>query len=80
MTDNLRFAELLEEFRRVGVDPDTFSAVLAVTPDEALRVLRELPDGAGPAAFLHQLRSEREQRTHRSDSPPASDDVRHSAW
>lgn len=80
MTDNMRFAELLEEFRRVGVDPDTFSAVLAVTPDEALQVLRELPDGAGPAEFLHQLRREREHRAHRSELPPAADDVRHSAW
>ncbi len=60
MTDNQRFTRLLAEFRRVGVDPDTFSAVVSVTPDEALRVLHALEDGAGPAAFLSGLRRERE--------------------
>ena len=59
MTDNERFTRLLAEFRRVGVDPDTFSAVLSVTPDEALRALGELEDDAGPAAFLARLRRER---------------------
>lgn len=60
MTDNQRFTQLLAEFRRVGVDPDTFSAVLTVTPDEALRVLHELEDDVGPAAFLSRLRRDRE--------------------
>jgi len=69
MTDNQRFARLLAEFRRVGVDPDTFSAVIAVTPDDALRVLASLPDDAGPAAFLARLREEREERSH---TPPGS--------
>lgn len=60
MTDHQRFSELLTEFRRVGVDPDTFSAVISITPAEALRVLRVLEDGAGPAAFLARLRQDRE--------------------
>lgn len=59
MTDNQRFTRLLAEFRRVGVDPDTFSAVLSITPDEALRVLGDLEDDAGPAAFLSRLRRDR---------------------
>lgn len=79
MTDNLRFGELIEEFRRVGVDPDTFSAVIAVTPEEALRVLHELPDGAGPAAFLQRLRSERQQRERPTDFTPSPDEVRRHA-
>lgn len=61
MTDNQRFSQLLDEFRRIGVDPDSFSAVLAITPDEAMRVMRDLPDDAGPAAFLHRLREDRER-------------------
>lgn len=56
MTDFRHFEQLLAEFTRVGVDPDTFSAVLAVRPEDALRAMRELPDGAGPAAFLAKLR------------------------
>lgn len=50
------FELLLNEFRRVGVDPDTFSAMLALRPEDALRALRSLPDAAGPSAFLAQLR------------------------
>lgn len=57
MADEQTFEQLLNEFRRVGVDPDTFSAVLALRAEEALRALRLLPDGAGPSAFLTQLRS-----------------------
>lgn len=56
MADEQTFEVLLNEFRRVGVDPDTFSAMLALRPEDALRALRTLPDGAGPAAFLAQLR------------------------
>ena len=56
MADEQTFETLLGEFRRVGVDPDTFSAMLALRPEEALRALRTLPDGAGPSAFLAQLR------------------------
>ena len=56
MADERTFEVLLSEFRRVGVDPDTFSAMLALRPEDALRALRALPDGAGPSAFLAQLR------------------------
>jgi hypothetical protein len=66
------FEVLLREFRRVGVDPDTFSAMLAVRPEDAMRALRVLPDGAGPSAFLTQLRTNgaphgAEDRDHRHD-------------
>jgi hypothetical protein len=56
LADEQTFEVLLGEFRRVGVDPDTFSAMLALRPEDALRALRLLPDGAGPSAFLSQLR------------------------
>jgi hypothetical protein len=56
MADERTFEQLLSEFRRVGVDPDTFSAMLALRPEDALRALRALEDGAGPSAFLAQLR------------------------
>jgi hypothetical protein len=56
LADEQTFDVLLNEFRRVGVDPDTFSAMLALRPEDALRALRALPDGAGPSAFLAQLR------------------------
>lgn len=56
LADEQTFEVLLSEFRRVGVDPDTFSAMLALRPEDALRALRSLPDGAGPSAFLGQLR------------------------
>jgi hypothetical protein len=57
MAEEQTFEVLLREFRRVGVDPDTFSAMLAVRPEDAMRALRVLPDGAGPSAFLSQLRA-----------------------
>jgi len=56
MADERHFERLLAEFRRVGIDPNTFSAMLAVNSDDALRALESLPDGAGPAAFLAELR------------------------
>jgi hypothetical protein len=56
LADEQTFEVLLREFRRVGVDPDTFSAMLALRPEDALRALRVLPDNAGAAAFLAQLR------------------------
>jgi hypothetical protein len=56
LADEQTFETLLSEFRRVGVDPDTFSAMLALRPEDALHALRSLPDGAGPSAFLGQLR------------------------
>jgi hypothetical protein len=57
MSQEKQFARLLQEFERVGVDPNTISAGLAVSEVDALRVLSALPDGAGPAAFLKQLRA-----------------------
>ncbi|HSQ29530.1 MAG TPA: hypothetical protein VLN49_06765 [Gemmatimonadaceae bacterium] len=56
MSQTKRFENLLNEFQRVGVDPNTISAGLAVRQEDALRALKALPDGAGPAAFLSQLR------------------------
>ena len=58
MADDQTFDELLSEFRRVGVDPDTFSAMLALRPEDALRALRALGDGVGPTAFLAKLRQQ----------------------
>lgn len=58
LADEQTFEELLNEFRRVGVDPDTFSAMLALRPEDALRALRTLSDGAGPTAFLSTLRQQ----------------------
>ncbi|HVX38874.1 MAG TPA: hypothetical protein VHB25_04800 [Gemmatimonadaceae bacterium] len=56
MSQAERFANLLREFERVGVDPNTISAGLAVREEDVLHVLASLPDGAGPTAFLTQLR------------------------
>jgi len=64
-----RFAHLLQEFERVGVDPNTISAGLAVREEDVLRALAALPDDAGPAAFLSQLRM---VTTHSSDSADRS--------
>lgn len=58
MTDERRFDELLSEFERVGVDPDSFPAGLDVHPEAAMRILRSLPDDAGPGAFLAAVREE----------------------
>jgi hypothetical protein len=68
MAHEQRFKDLLAEFERVGVDPNTFSAVLAVNPEDALRALRALPDGAGPTAFLAEVR--RLTRTEGRPTPP----------
>ena len=57
MSHSKRLARLLKEFERVGVDPNTISAGLAVSDAEALRALAALPDRAGPTAFLSQLRA-----------------------
>ena len=57
MTDEQRFEELLREMERVGVDPHGFPAGADVSREDALRALRALPDGAGPAAFLAAIRS-----------------------
>jgi hypothetical protein len=50
--------QLVAELERVGIDPDHMVAGLTSRAEEALRALRELPDGAGPAAFLAALRSQ----------------------
>ena len=50
--------QLVAELERVGVDPDHMVAGLTSRSDDALRALRALPDGAGPAAFLAQLRNQ----------------------
>jgi hypothetical protein len=75
MSQAERFAHLLKEFERVGVDPNTISAGLAVQQSDVLRALSALPDGAGPAAFLSQLRivmtqpaGADDQTGHRRDS------------
>jgi len=68
MVHEKRFKDLLAEFKRVGIDPNTFSAVLAVNPEDALRALRALPDGAGPTAFLAEVR--RITRPEGRPSPP----------
>jgi hypothetical protein len=49
--------QLVAELERVGIDPDHMVAGLTSRADEALRALRALPDGAGPAAFLAELRN-----------------------
>jgi hypothetical protein len=49
--------QLVDELVRVGVDPDQMVAGLTSRAEEALRALRVLPDGAGPAAFLAELRN-----------------------
>lgn len=56
MTDERRFSELLTEFERVGVDLNSFPAGITVKREDAIRILRSLPDGAGPAAFLSRVR------------------------
>lgn len=57
MSQGDRFEHLLREFERVGVDPNTISAGLAVRAEDVLRALAALGDGAGPEAFLSQLRA-----------------------
>lgn len=60
MTDERRFEELLSEFKRVGVDLHSFPAGITVRREDALRILRSLPDEAGPAAFLSRVRMEQQ--------------------
>lgn len=50
--------QLVAELERVGVDPDHMVAGVTSRAEDALRALRALPDGAGPAAFLAELRSQ----------------------
>jgi hypothetical protein len=60
MTDERRFEELLAEFERVGVDLNSFPAGITVRREEAMRILKSLPDAAGPAAFLARIREEQQ--------------------
>ena len=60
MTDERRFGELFTEMERVGIDPHSFPAGVTVPHDLAVRILRVLPDGAGPAAFLTAVREEQQ--------------------
>jgi hypothetical protein len=77
MTDERRFGELLTEFERVGVDLDSFPAGIGVRPEDALRILRGLPDGAGPAAFLARVRQDTPPRgIPRELHPPTGDEQR----
>jgi hypothetical protein len=57
MTHERRFEELLAELERIGVDPQQFPAGLEISAEAAMRVLAQLPDGVGPAAFLAGLRA-----------------------
>jgi len=50
--------QLVSELERVGIDPDHMVAGLTSRAEDALRALRVLPDGAGPAAFLAELRNQ----------------------
>ena len=70
MTDERRLDELWVEMERVGIDPNGFPAGVAVSHELALRLLRVLPDGAGPAAFLTAIREE--QRALRAGGEPGS--------
>jgi hypothetical protein len=63
MTDERRFEELLAEFQRIGVDLHSFPAGITVPREEALTILRSLPDDAGPGAFLARVREVLQSRT-----------------
>lgn len=67
MTDERRFEELLTEFKRVGVDLDGFPAGITIRREDAMRILRNLPDDAGPAAFLSRIRYEQQATAPRGD-------------
>jgi hypothetical protein len=71
MTDERRFEELLSEFERVGVDLNSFPAGITVRREDAIRILRSLPDGAGPAAFLGRVRQEQQVRPNGEPITPA---------
>ncbi len=60
MSDERRFGELLMEMERVGIDPHNFPAGVTVSHELAVRILRVLPNGAGPEAFLTSIREERQ--------------------
>ena len=80
MSQAERFANLLHEFERVGVDPNTISAGLAIRQEDALRALAALPDGAGPVRFLARASASRPRASpirHRArpPAPPARRDT-----
>lgn len=60
MSDEQSFGELWLEMERVGIDPHAFPAGVDVSHELAVRILRVLPDGAGPAAFLTAIREEQQ--------------------
>ena len=60
MTDGRQFGELFTELERVGIDPHRFPAGVTVKHDLAVRILRVLPDGVGPEAFLTAVREEQQ--------------------
>jgi len=59
---------LVEELKRVGVDAEHMVGGMSAHADDAIRALRSLPDGAGPAAFLARFRQESDV-VHRADTP-----------
>ena len=65
MSDDRQFGELWLEMERVGIDPHAFPAGLELSHELAVQLLRVLPDGAGPMAFLTAIREE-QQRTRAS--------------
>ena len=64
--------QLVAELERVGIDPDHMVAGLTSRAEDALRALRTLPDGAGPAAFLAELRNRSTPVGWHSDDGDAS--------
>jgi hypothetical protein len=65
--------QLVAELERVGVDPDQMVAGLTTRAEDALRALRALPDAAGPAAFLAELRNQSTPvgAPHAATDPPS---------
>jgi hypothetical protein len=63
-----RFAILLRELERVGVDPGALGAGLPLRQEDVLDLLAHLPDGAGEAA----LRARLEVLSPRSDGDGAT--------
>ena len=57
MSQTERFAHLLHEFERVGVDPNTISAGLAVREEDVLRVLSDLETTLGRRHFSRDCAS-----------------------
>lgn len=76
MTDERRFEELLTEFERVGVDLHSFPAGITVRREDAIRILRSLPDDAGPAAFLARVRQDTPPRGEAVDQSISQDEAR----